>query len=64
MNQQRPDTPLAMTPEPIPFTVNQQASKYQATADAAINQINVMANMNNAEGTMPNEQTSEANGSI
>ena len=34
---QRPDTPLAATPEPTPA---QSISKYQATADAAIQQIN------------------------
>lgn len=45
---QRPDTPLANTPEPAPVSsglqpMNQQYSqpvtKYQATADAAIQQI-------------------------
>jgi hypothetical protein len=45
---QRPDTPLANTPEPQPVTsglkpINEQyvqpVTKYQATADAAIQQI-------------------------
>lgn len=49
MALQRPDTPLAATPEPMPVTSGlqpmaqspaQPISKYQATADAAIQQIN------------------------
>jgi len=45
---QRPDTPLANTPEPAPVSSGlqpmaqapvQPISKYQATADAAIQQI-------------------------
>jgi hypothetical protein len=45
----RPDTPLAATPEPMPVSSGLQpnnqmgsmpVSKYQATADAAIKQIN------------------------
>ena len=48
----RPDTPLAATPEPQPVTSGlqpmaqapaQPISKYQKTADAAIQQINTMA---------------------
>ena len=38
----RPDTPLAATPEPQPVSSGLQpmpVSKYQATADAAISQI-------------------------
>lgn len=49
---QRPDTPLAPTPEPQPVSSGlqpmaqapaQPVSKYQRTADAAIQQINTMA---------------------
>lgn len=49
---QRPDTPLAATPEPQPVTSGlqpmvqspaQPASKYQKTADAAIQQISTTA---------------------
>jgi hypothetical protein len=48
----RPDTPLAATPEPQPVSsglqpMNQQyaqpVSKYQATADAAIQQISKLS---------------------
>jgi hypothetical protein len=48
----RPDTPLAPTPEPQPVSSGLQPStqmgampvtKYQATADAAIKQINDMS---------------------
>lgn len=44
----RPDTPLAMTPEPQPVssglqplapTMSMPVNKYQATADAAIKQV-------------------------
>lgn len=47
----RPDTPLAATPEPMPVSSGLQSTsevtampknKYQATADAAIAQINQM----------------------
>jgi hypothetical protein len=49
---QRPDTPLANTPEPQPVSsglkhMNEQftqpVSKYQATADAAIQQISKLS---------------------
>ena len=49
---QRPDTPLAATPEPQPVSSGlqpmaqapaQPISKYQKTADAAIQQISTMA---------------------
>lgn len=48
----RPDTPLAATPEPQPVSSGlqpmgqvpaQPVSKYQATADAAIQQINKLS---------------------
>lgn len=51
----RPDTPLAATPEPQPVTSGLQpmpqapakpVTKYQATADAAIEQINKMSQTN------------------
>lgn len=49
VNIKRPDTPLAPTPEPQPVSsglqpasqmASQPVNKYQATADAAIMQIN------------------------
>ena len=49
MPTRRPDTPLAATPEPQPVSSGlqpmnqptvQPVTKYQATADAAIQQIN------------------------
>jgi len=49
VTNKRPDTPLAATPEPQPVSsglqpasqmVAQPVNKYQATADAAIQQIN------------------------
>jgi len=64
INTSRPDTPLAVTPEPTPFTVNQQPNKYQATADAAINQVNAIGSMNKAQSAMPPPQTPEANESL
>lgn len=48
----RPDTPLAATPEPMPVSTGLQpnnelgsmpTNKFQATADAAIRQISEMA---------------------
>lgn len=54
----RPDTPLAPTPEPQPVSSGLQPStqmgampvtKYQATADAAIKQINDMSAANAAQ---------------
>jgi hypothetical protein len=43
---QRPDTPLAATPEPMPVSSGQMPqrpiNKFQATADAAISQIKTM----------------------
>lgn len=51
----RPDTPLAATPEPQPVssglqpinqTVVQPINKYQATADAAIQQIGNLSREN------------------
>lgn len=48
----RPDTPLAATPEPMPVSTGLQpnnqlgsmpSNKFQATADAAIRQISEMA---------------------
>jgi hypothetical protein len=42
----RPDTPLAATPEPMPVSSGLQpmpVTKFQATADAAIKQINEMS---------------------
>lgn len=50
----RPDTPLATTPEPQPVNMgqNQQAqpmpaqNKFQATADNAIAQVNMIGKMN------------------
>lgn len=52
---QRPDTPLATTPEPQPVSsglkpMNEQyvqpVTKYQATADAAIQQISKLSQEN------------------
>ena len=44
---QRPDTPLAATPEPMPVSAGQMpqrpVTKFQATADAAISQIKAMS---------------------
>jgi len=51
-NINRPDTPLAATPEPMPVSSGLQpnnqlgsmpTNKFQATADAAIRQISEMA---------------------
>ena len=51
-NINRPDTPLAATPEPMPVSTGLQpnnqlgsmpTNKFQATADAAIRQISEMA---------------------
>lgn len=51
----RPDTPLAATPEPMPVSsglqpMNQQqvqpVTKYQATADAAIQQVGNISKKN------------------
>ena len=51
----RPDTPLAATPEPTPVSSGMQPmgqvpaqpiNKYQATADAAIQQINNLSREN------------------
>ena len=51
-NINRPDTPLAATPEPMPVSSGLQpnnelgsmpSNKFQATADAAIRQISEMA---------------------
>ena len=66
---QRPDTPLANTPEPAPVSSGlqpmgqapaQPISKYQATADAAIQQINNLSreSMPQAapESPQPNQQ--------
>ena len=51
MPTRRPDTPLAATPEPTPVSSGMQPmaqpiSKYQATADAAIQQINNLSREN------------------
>ena len=51
MNQKRPDTPLAATPEPQPVNMGQAQpmpakNKFQATADSAIQQVNVIGKMN------------------
>ena len=60
---QRPDTPLANTPEPTPVSSGlqpmgqapvQPVSKYQATADAAIQQIN-----NLSRESMPQAQPNQ-----
>jgi hypothetical protein len=54
---QRPDTPLAPTPEPMPVSSGMQMpaskpiTKYQAVADAAISQIKNMSAQ-----TMPQTQ--------
>jgi hypothetical protein len=53
-NMKRPDTPLAATPEPQPVNMGQvqQAqpmppqNKFQATADSAIQQVNIIGKMN------------------
>jgi len=45
----RPDTPLAATPEPMPVNSGQQpmpVNKYQATADAAIQQVGNISKKN------------------
>ena len=46
----RPDTPLAATPEPTPA---QPISKYQATADAAIQQINNLSRESMPQPAVP-----------
>ena len=55
MPTRRPDTPLAATPEPTPVSSGMQPmgqvpvqpiNKYQATADAAIQQINNLSREN------------------
>jgi len=55
VTNKRPDTPLAATPEPQPVSsglqpasqmVTQPVNKYQATADAAIMQINSLPKPN------------------
>lgn len=57
---QRPDTPLAATPQPMPVSSGQAVapqpiSKYQATADAAIQQINGLRQPNAEQGSQPQQ---------
>lgn len=56
----RPDTPLAATPEPQPVSSGQMVapqpiSKYQATADAAIQQINGLRQPSADQGAQPQQ---------
>lgn len=57
---QRPDTPLAATPEPMPVSAGQMpqkpVSKFQATADAAISQIKNMSAQNAPAPAAQNNQ--------
>ena len=69
MAMQRPDTPLAATPEPQPVSSGLQAApqmagkapqqraatKYEQTANNAIQQINVMSQMKMAQAAPPPE---------
>lgn len=69
MNQQRPDTPLAATPEPQPVSSGLQpatqiagkapqqraATKYEQTANNAIQQIDAMSQMKMAQAAPPPE---------
>ncbi len=59
---ERPDTPLANTPEPQPVTSGlqpmpqataQPVTKYQATADAAIQQVSKLSRERMAEIQQP-----------
>lgn len=60
----RPDTPLAATPEPQPVTsglkpmgqVSQPITKYQATADAAIQQISNLPKAGMPQPALPNQE--------
>ena len=61
---QRPDTPLANTPEPQPVSSGlqpmnqapvQPVSKYQATADAAIQQIAKLSQESIPQPTQPTQ---------
>lgn len=53
-NMKRLDTPLAATPEPQPVSMGQvqkaqpmpTQNKFQATADSAIQQVNIISKMN------------------
>ena len=63
-NINRPDTPLAPTPEPMPVSSglqpnNQMGSmptnKYQATADAAIRQVAEMGAAKTAQPQQPQQ---------
>ena len=61
----RPDTPLAATPEPMPVSTGLQpatqfgampTNKFQATADAAIRQVNEMGAAKTAQqATQPQQ---------
>lgn len=62
----RPDTPLAATPEPMPVSSGLQpnnelgsmpTNKFQATADAAIRQISEMAAAKAASKAAQQDQT-------
>lgn len=62
----RPDTPLAATPEPMPVSTGLQpnnqlgsmpSNKFQATADAAIRQISEMAAAKAASKAAQQDQT-------
>jgi hypothetical protein len=60
----RPDTPLAPTPEPMPVSSGLQpaaqmsampVNKFQATADAAIRQVNEMGAIKVAQQPQPQQ---------
>jgi hypothetical protein len=59
---QRPDTPLAITPEPQPVSSGMQyapqkiANKYEQTANNAIQQIDVMAQVKMAKKAQSSQQ--------
>lgn len=65
----RPDFPLAATPEPMPVSSGLQpatqfgampTNKFQATADAAIRQVNEMGAAKTAQQTQQTQQTQQA----
>jgi len=67
-NINRPDTPLAATPEPMPVSSGLQpnnelgsmpSNKFQATADAAIRQVNEMGAAKTAQQTQQTQQVQQ-----